>query len=260
LKKFIAFIKDFFRRYPHALWALYLPVYLVMFFGIEALVPRGSVYWETSLPIDSLIPFAEVFVVPYVLWYPLLVGVGAWLLFKDGPAFRRYMWSLMLTLTFSVVFCAFVPNGQDLRPVSFPRDNIFTRLVGLLYSVDTNTNVFPSIHVVGTLAAVFAVMDTGSIKQRWVRPTVLVLSFLIIISTVLIKQHAILDMAGGIALSIVAYQLVYAPRFIPSVAVATFRQIKRVYYASRSPAWRHVVGAWCMTALWVLRHLTKTAD
>lgn len=260
MKKTVRFITDFFRRYPHAVWALYLPLYLVMFFGVEALVPRGSQYWETSLPIDSAVPFAEVFVVPYVLWYPLLVGTGAWLLFKDGPAFRRYMWSLMLTLTFSVVFCAFVPNGQDLRPAAFERDNIFTRMVGFLYSIDTNTNVFPSIHVVGTLAAVFAVMDTGSVKRRWVRPTVLVLSFLIIISTVLIKQHAVLDMLGGIALSFVAYQMVYAPRFIPRVAVATFRQLKRIYYASRSPAYRQVVGAWCIFMLRVLSSLTQTAE
>ena len=30
MKKLIAFIKDFFRRYPHAGWALYLPVYLML--------------------------------------------------------------------------------------------------------------------------------------------------------------------------------------------------------------------------------------
>ena len=35
------------------------------------------------------------------------------------------------------------PNRQDLRPLVFPRDNLLTKGVALLYSVDTNTNVCP---------------------------------------------------------------------------------------------------------------------
>lgn len=248
------------KKYPYVLWALYVPVYLAMFFGAERLILPTAPYWETSLPIDAYIPFAEIFIVPYCLWYPLLVGVGLWLIIKDGPAFRRYMWSLIFMFTFSMVFCVLVPNGQDLRPAQFERDNFFTRWVGAIYAADTNTNVFPSVHVVGTLAALFAVMDTGSFKSRWIKPMTAVLSVLIILSTVLVKQHSVLDLLAGILLGAVAYQFIYAPRFIPGVARNVVRSVKRVYYASKSPVYRQTVGAWCMFILWFLSRLTQTSD
>lgn len=44
------------------------------------------------------------------------------------------------------------PNAQHLRPVEFPRDNIFTDVVRWLYKTDTPTNILPSIHVFNSLA------------------------------------------------------------------------------------------------------------
>lgn len=41
------------------------------------------------------------------------------------------------------------PTCQDLRPTQFARDNILTRFVAWFYNFDTNTNVCPSIHVLG---------------------------------------------------------------------------------------------------------------
>lgn len=35
--------------------------------------------------------------------------------------------------------------------------NFFTWMVQYTYSLDTNTNVFPSVHVLGVLAALFAI-------------------------------------------------------------------------------------------------------
>ena len=250
----------FFRKYPHALWGFYVPVYLLMFFGVEALVPSTAAYWETSMAVDAVIPFAEIFVVPYCLWYPMLVAVGLWLIFKDGPAFRRYMWSLMFMFTFSMIFCAIVPNGQDLRPAVFARDNFFTRWIGAIYSADTNTNVLPSVHVVGTLAALFAVMDTNTFKKRWVRPGMVILSSLIVASTVFIKQHSVLDVLAGFGLAIINYQFIYAPRFIPELAGAIIRRLKRIYHASRTPLYRQTIGMCCLSMMHVVYRLMQTVD
>ena len=64
--------------------------------------------------------------------------------------FRRYMWSDHAHVSVHrTLFCALIPNGQDLRPAVMPRDNIFCDLVAYTYSLDTNTNVFPSVHVLG---------------------------------------------------------------------------------------------------------------
>ena len=191
------------RRFPwrELKYAMWLPVYLLFFFAIERMVVTG--YWSTQTRLDGYIPFCEWFVIPYCLWYPLLVAVGLWLLWKDREGFRRYMRFLALTFFLSELIWLLVPNGQDLRPVVMPRDNPLTRLVAGLYAIDTNTNVFPSVHVVGAVAAAWAVKKTPSLRNHaFLRQAVSVLAVLICLSTLFIKQHAVLDVVSGLGLAL----------------------------------------------------------
>jgi len=55
-------------------------------------------------------------------------------------------------MSLSTVIFLLWPSCQELRPAAFPRDNLFTRCVALLYASDTNTNVFPSEHAIGSAA------------------------------------------------------------------------------------------------------------
>lgn len=189
-------------------YALWLPVYLLSFFLLERL--PAPHYWSTQLSVDARIPFCEWFVIPYCLWYPLLVAVGLYLLLRDRPAFRRYMAFLALTFFTSELIWLLVPNGQDLRPAVMPRDNALTALVAALYCIDTNTNVFPSVHVVGAIGAFLAVRDSSTLRRRKALcHGTAVLAALICLSTVFIKQHAVLDVLGGLALSLLAAVPVY---------------------------------------------------
>lgn len=187
-------------------YLVWIPVYLLSFFLIERL--PMPVYWATQLPLDGRIPFCEWFVIPYCLWYVLLAGTGAWLLFRDEAAFRRYMLFLAVTFFLSEAVWLLFPNGQDLRPAAMPRENPLTALVALLYRVDTNTNVFPSVHVVGSIGAALAVRDSQSAPGALCRGTA-VLAALICLSTVFIKQHSLLDVCGGLLLSWAAARPIY---------------------------------------------------
>lgn len=84
---------------------------------------------------------------------------------KDGGAFRRYMKFIAATFTLSTLICFLIPNGQDLRPETFERHNIFTALLSFIYSADTNTNVFPSVHVAGCLALCFTALDSEKLRK-----------------------------------------------------------------------------------------------
>ena len=196
-------LRDTLRRFPwgELKYVLWLPVYLLSFLMMERVVVTG--YWPTQTWLDSHIPFCEWFVIPYCLWYPLLVAVGLWLLRKDRAGFRRYMRFLALTFFLSEVIWLLVPNGQDLRPAVMPRDNPFTRLAASLYAIDTNTNVFPSVHVVGAIGAAWAVRKTPSLWDRpLLQQAVSLLACLICLSTLLIKQHTVLDVVSGIGLAL----------------------------------------------------------
>ena len=186
---------------------LYFPVYLLLFYVVEHAVTQG--YWVSWCPLDDWIPFVRQFVYFYVLWYPLMVGMTLWLLVRDTRAFVRYGWTVIIGLTASIAIFFLFPSGQELRPAQVPGDDLAAMLVRAIYAVDTNTNVFPSMHVVGTLAAVRAAWDTRSISGR-MRWAIAVLGVLINLSTVLIKQHSALDILGGAVLFAIVALPVYA--------------------------------------------------
>ena len=107
---------------------------------------------------------------------------------------------------FLIVSCVF-PNRQDLRPEVFANSNLFTRMVQSLYETDTATNVLPSIHVFNSVAIFFA-LNTSPQLRRWkkTRFSFGVLSAMIILSTMFLKQHSVVDVSLGI-LSAVAVQM-----------------------------------------------------
>ncbi|NLU23306.1 MAG: phosphatase PAP2 family protein [Clostridiales bacterium] len=200
-------IKSFVQEHPHVWWSLYVPVYLLMYFTIEKVV-KGP-YWYTQLPIDYQIPFVEEFVIFYDIWFFYLVAVGVYLILKDGEGFRRYMWYIMIGYTVSTLICALVPNAQALRPDVMPRHNVFTFFVQCIYNADTNTNVFPSVHVVGAIGGLIAVWRTKGLRRWYWRAGVTVLASLIMAATLLIKQHALIDLIAGVAVSIITAVIVY---------------------------------------------------
>ena len=161
-------------------------------------------------PLDDKIPFCEYFIVFYYIWYLFLGGTALYLIFYDGPAFRRYMWFLILGFSFTLIFNVIYPNGQDLRPdlSSLGRTNVFTELVGMIYASDTNTNVCPSMHVIGSFAAMFAAFDCKKLRKTTLAPTVAVLLVILVsASTVLVKQHSIVDVFWGIVVSAVLFPI-----------------------------------------------------
>ena len=184
--------------------ALWVPAYMACFAMMEFLPPRT--YWATQLPIDDWIPFCSWFLIPYASWYFLLLGTGLYLLARNVPAYRRYMLFLSTTFFTAVLLWTFFPNGQDLRPAS--PEGFLGPAMAFIYRIDTNTNVFPSIHVVGAVGAALAVRD--GVRNRAARWGVYAQTVLICLSTVFVKQHSVLDVAGGLAFSAAAWVLVYA--------------------------------------------------
>ena len=196
-------------------YTLWFPVYFLIYLAMERLFP--TIQWATQTPLDRLFPFCEAFVIPYCLWYPLLILVGVYLLWADVPAYRRYMRFLAATFFLSELVWLLLPNGQALRPAVMPRENLLSVLVAMIYRADTCTNVFPSVHVVGAIGAMLAVWDCPKLCQnhRRVCWAVSILTVLICLSTLFIKQHTVLDVLSGILLSMAVAVPVYQHRLSP---------------------------------------------
>lgn len=186
-------------------YAIYVPIYIGLFFVVEKLVPESTDYWVSYMFLDDYIPFREEFIIFYYMWYPALVGMGIFLLINDEAEYKRYMLSIIITFTFTLIFCLLVPNGQDLRPEVFPRDNIFTHMIAAIYKADTNTNVMPSVHAIGSFLGLISTHRTKVIKNKLSIFVLDLLWILIAISTCFVKQHSILDIFGSMALCLIVY-------------------------------------------------------
>lgn len=189
--------------------ALYTAVYLLWFRLVEAL-PRSS-YQVIELALDRKIPFVEEFVLPYVSWFAF-VPLGVLLLLKyDREMYDRAVTFLMTGMTVFLLVSTLFPNMQFLRPFILPRENVFTKLIGLLWMVDTPTNVSPSIHVFNTLAILVMIWKSRAKELKGLRLRLMwtVWGALIILSTMFIKQHSLLDVIAAFLLAGILYIFVF---------------------------------------------------
>ena len=199
-------VKDCLRRNKHCIWLLYMAVYTAAFYLAEKSVVDN--YWVSYMPLDDKIPFVKEMVFPYIAWYVYMYAIGMYLLLKDPDGFRRYMITIAIGYSCTVAFCFIFPNGQNLRP-EITGDDFASRIIANIYSRDTNTNVLPSMHVLGTLDVVFAVFYCRRIKNPLVHTGTVILAVLICASTVMIKQHSILDVIAALIFGGVIYVIVY---------------------------------------------------
>ena len=163
------------------------------------------------MAVDDYIPFIEIFIVPYLLWFGYVAFAIAWFFFKDVQDFYKICTFLFVGMTVFLVISTVYPNGHYLRPRVFERDNIFISMVKGLYMIDTPTNLFPSIHVYNSIGVQLAVMHSDKLKEKkWVKRISFVLMCMIIASTMFLKQHSVFDVVTGCVMALVMYTFVYA--------------------------------------------------
>ena len=202
-------LKKMFVRYHHALpLILYGIIYLSWFAHLERTVTKN--YRVIHMGIDDYIPFCEVFVIPYFLWFIYVAAVIMFFFFKNRDDYYRTCVFLFTGMTIFLIVSTLWPNGHHLRPYTMPRDNIFTHLLIGLYKTDTPTNLWPSIHVYNSIGSHLAIAKSSYFKDKpWIRCGSFVLAVSIILSTMFIKQHSVFDVLTAFGLSAIMYILVY---------------------------------------------------
>ena len=183
-------------------------VFGACFYALEWLVPLRQ-YHVMYHPIDDRIPFCELFLIPYLFWFVFMVGSYVYTFFAEPEAFRRMMLFTILTYGGGLLMFVIFPTCQNLRPEVFARDNVLTRLMAWFYTCDTSTNVCPSLHVCGSLAAAFGLMDTKRFSAPARKTVILAIALTICVSTVFVKQHSIIDTVCGFLFSGCAWLMVY---------------------------------------------------
>lgn len=194
-------------RFSHLKWLLGWVFYFAAYFLTEALIPVENCH-VIHCALDDVIPFCEYFVVPYVFWYILIVGSLLYFLLYNVDSFKNLQKYFIVTQVVAVIVYIVYPSCQNLRPETFANENIFTWMVGFLYSADTNTGVLPSLHCAYSIGIASVWLKERDVS-KWFKASIVVLAILICMSTAFIKQHSVVDFVAAIPVCILAEFLIY---------------------------------------------------
>lgn len=197
-------MKAFFQRWGHLLAILCVPLQgsIYMFLGSQA---GDNVFYNYAW-IDTQIPFIKEFILPYVSWMPILYLSFLYLGLTNKSLYWRtlimYNVGVMAANVCFVVFPSYVPRPE------VGGSDISSMLVQFIYANDAPVNCFPSVHCL-TSYLLFIILNRHLNAKPSVRIIGSVWLWLIIASTVFVKQHSLLDVVGGIMFAEAAYWAVH---------------------------------------------------
>lgn len=234
-------MKNLIKKYSHAWILSYFIIYLVWFFYINQ--KSLDSFRAVESIVDRYIPFNEWFIIPYYIWFPYVPLAIAYFFFTSREEFYRICMFLFIGMTICLVAYTIYPTGIYFRPNldQLGRDNILIEMTRVIYTVDPGTNVCPSIHCFNAIGIAIAVLKCKRLqKYKVITIGSVVLSILICMSTVLVKQHSIIDIYFAIGLSVMMYVIAYVPKYsrlfhkIKTQEVSvTIKQSKETYVISK---------------------------
>jgi len=188
-------------RYKH--WIIFIVMVIVTLLYRFTNRPIGEVR-NLTMAIDLKIPLIKEFIVIYNSWYPFILVSILSFMAKEKTLFVESVMAVILgnilaLLTF-ILYQTIVP-----RP-SITGSDIFSKLLLMTYGVDNPYNGFPSLHVIATVIVVIAMFRSR--KKRIYKVASLIFGILILLSTLFVKQHVLLDVYSGIIYGAVVYSIV----------------------------------------------------
>ena len=149
----------------------------------------------TSL--DQATPFIKYFALPYSIWIFYIYVCLLYFFKKDvNLYYRGVVTYTVCALTCYLIYAVFQTTVP--RP-ALTGDDPFTWLVSYIYNRDQPFNCFPSIHCFSSYMVMRLIWASPARNRRNVT-LITGMSSLIILSTLFVKQHVILDVLAAIVL------------------------------------------------------------
>lgn len=186
----------------------YLPLvitvllHMTIFWGTKALM-TNAVHHSIPVSFDDMIPLAPEWVTVYTATFLFwMLGLAACMRQEREQCFRMFTGLYIAELICAAFFVAF-PTVID-RP-ELTGGVYYDRLLAQLYAADQPTNLFPSMHCMFAYMVLRAFM-----LAKLEKPVIIGSGFfaaLVCASTVLVKQHFLLDTFAGIIFGEIAVTL-----------------------------------------------------
>ena len=174
--------------------ALLVIINLIVYEGTQFLMLHAK-HWDLALPLDGRIPFRPAWIVIYILAY-LQWAVGFIVISRESRehCYRVFMGEIIAKLICMLFFIA-LPTRIE-RPV-VEGSGVFAALTRLIFASDLPGNLFPSIHCLESWICFRGAIGMKRVP-RWYAPAMLAFTLMVFASTVLVKQHVLVDIPAGV--------------------------------------------------------------
>ena len=168
----------------------------IAFYGSRLFI-ASKYHYNFSTKYDDMIPF-----IPCVIIIYSLFGFGQWIYSyclaacEDKKTVMYIFGAEIIAKIPSMIIFILIPTTM-IRPVPAGRD-IFSFFVRMVYSIDSPDMLFPSFHVLES----YLILRTCHLVRhapKWYRPATLIISLMVILSVLFVKQHVIVDIFAAIA-------------------------------------------------------------
>ena len=167
---------------------------LIVYYGTK-LINGNMTHYDLAIGLDSMIPTLSPFVVIYALAYIQWI-FGYIMIARDSKQLCYYYITSELIAKFICGICFILVPTVMVRPDIMGTD-IFSKGLSIVYSMDTPTNLFPSIHILESYLIARAGFQMEKVGKGY-RVGMVILSTLIALSVLFTKQHLLVDIIGGI--------------------------------------------------------------
>ncbi len=165
-------------------------------------------------PLDNMIPFVPEMSIFYVfLFFPMMLISTIYFVYIDSEKGFALGCSMLLIELISIVIYIFFPVStywwrQELFAIETSYEgNFLAEIIYDVYRFDTSFNCFPSLHAASSTIIAYGWYRYYRIKPKIKSKVMAILTFIIavgvVLSTLFVKQHYIIDEIAGVSLALV---------------------------------------------------------
>ena len=166
------------------------------------LIAGGWPHYNIESKLDRALPFwppaAAVYLGCYLFWIANYILIAR----QKKEEVCRFFWSDFLSRIVCFVFFLVFPT-TNIRPFVEP-EGFWNQVMCWLYSIDAADNLFPSIHCLVSWFCYIGIRGKKDIPV-WYRGFSLIMALMVCVSTLLTKQHVMVDVIGGVLLAEICF-------------------------------------------------------
>jgi len=187
-------------KFKNKWFGILIAYFLIGYYLCSFINMTHTHFYDVSLPFESSIPFLPIFILGYMFVFIAIVLIYIGL--DDPSLFIRARKFFLAVMTVHFIIFLLVPVRMT-RPDLSEATGVMNFLTYLYYLIDNPVNCFPSLHVSFPLGGALILWNHNKKIAYWIA----LLTAIVAISVVLVKQHYIMDVVGAIVVTGLVYKI-----------------------------------------------------